>query len=66
MSDGGQSSQDQWKRPTSRGRCKEFSNVEEGTGVAAEGDKKSTWQKSCKEIMKREQEVLVMAEELKP
>ena len=64
MSDGGQRSQDQRKRPTSRGRWKEVSNVVGDLGSLLK-DTKSTWQKSCKESMKKEQEVLVFADELK-
>ena len=61
MLDGGQSSQDQSKQPTSRGR--EVSNVVGDLGSLLILDK-STWQKSCKKNIKRKQEVLVMAEEL--
>ena len=56
----GQSSQDQWKRPAPRGRWKEVSDVVGDLGSLPK-DEKSSWQKSCKESMNREQEVLVMA-----
>ena len=38
---------DQWKRPASRGRWKEVSNVVGDLGALLK-DKKSTWQKSCR------------------
>ena len=64
MLDGGQSSQDQWKQPNPRGKGKEVSNVVGDLGSLLK-EKRSTWQKSHKETRKREQEVLILAEELK-
>ena len=61
VSEAGQSSQDQWKQPRSRGKWKEVSNVVGELGSVLQ-DKTSTWQKSCKESLKREQEVLVLQE----
>ena len=42
VDDGGQSSQDQWKRPASHGKWKEFFNVVEELGTLLK-DKKGTW-----------------------
>ena len=64
VSDGGQSLQVQWKQPGLRGKWKEVSNTVGDLGSLVK-DKRITWQKSCKESLKREQEVVVLAEELK-
>ena len=45
--DGGQSTQDQWKQPTSRGGWKEVSIASGALGLLLK-EQKSTWQKSCK------------------
>ena len=42
VDDGGQSSQDHWKRPASHGKWKEFFNVVEELGTLLK-DKKGTW-----------------------
>ena len=62
--DAGQSSQDQWKKPASRGKWTEFFNVVEELGTLLK-DKKGTWVKRSKESMERETEVLVVADEFK-
>ena len=59
VSEGG--SHDRWKQPNPSGKWKEVSNVWDFGSRWSR--KRSTWQKSCRERLKRGQEVLVVAEE---
>ena len=62
VDNGGQSSQDKWKKPAPLAKWTEVSHPVEELGMLAR-DKWGSWVDSCKEGLKRESKVFVMAEE---
>ena len=62
VDDGGQNSQDRWKKPAPYAKWKEVSRLAEELEMLAKDKKEVCGFKKCKESSKRESEVLDMAE----